>query len=218
MSVVTPRRSEIAEWTLALPAGWYPVPLEPLDAHGVSMWIDEIVGRVNDEADAPGSPTALRDELADVRSRALHLAEDETLRMAVSIRPEVVMTVGSLFYGSVVVLDDDEGPDELEALMRDAFDHPGRGVRTHQAMIWRDVAGTTAIVSGYQRLEIFELGEEHAPVEDRMVLGLFPEGCRHMLRFEFRTRDILSFEDMPADTMALAQRAQIDLRPIGARA
>ena len=205
------RTREIATWTLDLPPGWFAVPLGELDAHGQAQWIDEVVAQVRETAEEPGSPTALREELAQLRGELL-AQQNPWLNAAVSIRPETVMTIGCVLLTSLIGLEPDEGPDAFEAVLEEGFATPRRGVRSHVSRVWRDGTTTGAMVGGFQRFETVDLGAGIGTVEDRTIFGVFPEGSREMIRLEFRTAELALFEDMPEETAALARTARVVLQ------
>lgn len=204
------RVREIANWTIDLPAGWFPVPMDDLDAHAQSQWIDEVVAQTREMAVEPGSPTALRAELAERRSDLL-AQQSPWLNAAVLVRPEHVMSIGCILLTSVLGLDADDNPDAFQALLEEGFAHPGRGVRSHSSTVWQEQVDAGGLVGSYQRFEVVELGEGIGIVEDRTVFGLFPAHASEMIRLEFRTADLGTFADMIEETLGLVRTTRVAL-------
>ena len=204
------RAREIADWTLDLPAGWFMVPTEELEAHGVSQWIDDIVGAVREMAVQPGSPTQLRGQLTRLRADLVS-QQSPWLSAAVSIRPDDVMSVGCVLLTSVLGLDPDDGPDAFQALLEEGFAHPARGTRNHTSRTWRDRIDAGELVGSYQRFEIVELGEGIGTVEDRTIYGVFPDDATEMIRIEFRTADLGAFDDIIDATSELVRTTRVSL-------
>jgi hypothetical protein len=127
------------------------------------------------------------------------------------VRPEVIITVGCVLTTSIIALEEGDDPDALQALLEDGFAHPGRGVRSHAWRVWREEAEAGELVAGYQRFETVRPGEGVGQVEDRTVFGLFAADAAEMIRMEFRSDDLGAFEDMPAQTGAIARTARVEL-------
>jgi hypothetical protein len=204
------RAPGIATWTLDLPAGWFSVPMEELDAHGQTVWIDGVVEQVREMAVEPGSSSALRAQLGQMRADLIG-RRTPWLNAAVLIRPETLMSIGCLLTTSVLGLDAGDGPDAFAALLEDGFAHPGPGVRTHGADVWRDRVPAGELVGAYQRFETIPYGEGVGVVEDRTVFGLFPDGAGEMVQLEFRAADLGTYTDMIEETSSLVRSARVRL-------
>jgi hypothetical protein len=202
--------SDILDWTIDLPAGWFTVPVGPLDAHAEAQWADDVIARVRETAVQPGSSTVLREELRQLRAE-LAAQGSPWLNAAVSVRPESVMSVGCVLLTSVLGLGPGEGPDDFTAVLEEGFTRPGRGVRSHLAHVWREVAEAGELVAGFQRFEVLDLGEGLGTVEDRTIFGLFPPGSGEVLRMEFRSADLGAFDDMAEETAQFARSARVRL-------
>lgn len=206
----TRRKQEVVDWTIDLPPGWFMMPLEQLSTPEQSQWIEEVIAQVQEAAVEPGSPTALRSELAQLRTELLR-QQNPWLNAAVSIRPEKVMTVGCLLLTSIIELEEGEGPDSFAAGVEEAFAHPARGTRTHSSRVWREHIDAGELVGSFQRFEIVDYGEGIGTVEDRTVYGVFPETCIELIRFEFRTWDLAAFADFIDETSVIARSARVAL-------
>jgi len=206
----TRRKQEVVDWTIDLPPGWFMMPLEQLSTPEQSQWIEEVIAQVQEAAVEPGSPTALRSELAQLRTELLR-QQNPWLNAAVSIRPEKVMTVGCLLLTSIIELEEGEGPDSFAAGVEEAFAHPARGTRTHSSRVWREHIDAGELVGSFQRFEIVDYGEGIGTVEDRTVFGVFPENCIEFIRFEFRTWDLAAHADFIDETSVIARSARVAL-------
>jgi hypothetical protein len=137
--------------------------------------------------------------------------DDPAVTAALGVRPEVIMTIGCVLTTSIIALEEGDDPDALQALLEDGFGHPGRGVRSHSWRVWRDASEAGELMAGYQRFETVRPGEGVGQVEDRTIFGLFPPEAGEMIRMEFRSSDLGAFEDMPAQTGAIARTARVEL-------
>jgi hypothetical protein len=205
---MTTDRRGIADWTLDLPAGWFRVPMAELDAHAQSGWIDGVVQEVQETAVEPGSPSALRAQLAQLRAD-LVARRDPWLNAAVLIRPESLMSIGCLLLTSVLALEGDDGPEAFRALLEEGFAHPGPGVRSHGSSVWQDRVDAGELVGAYQRFESVDYGQGIGVVEDRTIFGVFPAGSTEMIQAEFRAADLGTFADMIEETSALVRTVRI---------
>ena len=206
----TRRKQEVVDWTIDLSPGWFMMPLDELSPAEQSEWIDEVIAELRETAVEPGSPTALRSELAELRAD-LRRQQNPWLNAAVLIRPETVMTVGCLLLTSIIELEEGEGPDAFEAGVEEAFAHPARGTRTHSSRVWRERVDAGELVGSFQRFEIVDYGEGIGTVEDRTVFGVFPENCIELIRLEFRTWDLAAFADFIDETSVIARSARVAL-------
>jgi hypothetical protein len=204
------RARGIATWTIDLPAGWFTVPMGELDAHAQTEWIDGVVAQVEEMAVEPGSPSALRAQLGQMRGDLI-ARRNPWLNAAVLVRPESLMSIGCLLTTSVLGLEAGDGPDAFATLLERGFAEPDRGTRSHDASVWRERIGVGELVGAYQRFDTVDYGEGVGMVEDRTIFGIFPDDSVDMVQLEFRAADLGTYRDMIEETSALVRTARVTL-------
>jgi len=204
------RARGIATWTIDLPAGWFTVPTGDLDAHAQTGWIDDVVAQVTEMAVEPGSPSALRAQLGQMRGD-LVARRNPWLSAAVLVRPESLMSIGCLLTTSVLGLEEGDGPDAFARLLERGFAEPGPGTRSYDVSVWRERIGAGELVGAYQRFESVDYGEGIGVVEDRTIFGVFPDDAVDMVQLEFRAADLGTYRDMIEETSALVRTTRVAL-------
>ncbi len=199
------------EVTLSLPEAWFALPAGP-DADVVA-WATDTAYRawrlradagVPESAVAPGAGERLVVELAG---------------LAVNVREQVDLSNGDYAaawvpapeFGvvSAVVLvqsaprSPDRSPERFaEALLAHHAQQPGQDAHLHTQRLEGEVPA--GLVRGlHTMLAVAETETGVAALEERVSLGVFPDGLDTMVEVLFVAERVASFEDMPAETLAL---------------
>ncbi|MEC5169124.1 hypothetical protein [Glaciihabitans sp. GrIS 2.15] len=202
------RALEIVAFDFDVPADYHPVPLAGAEGLDSVRWARGVVDEIEQDVDSVGEVGDIVEQLAELR-RQLLSQQDSWLSAAVSIRPEDELSIGCLVTAEQFAMDDDDGPEAFETMLREGTRVLAPGKRTRTADLWRSHSDVGEIVGMFHRFDVTDPGAVVARVEQRTIFGVFPPGSSDMIRFVFTVSDLATFDDMPRDTQAIVERLTV---------
>ncbi|WP_331901784.1 hypothetical protein [Lacisediminihabitans sp.] len=155
----------------------------------------------------------LADQLVELR-RQLTAQDDPFLTAAVSLRPELYLTIGCLLTTSRVELGPDDTPDSFETMLTDSVRRLAPGSRTRAAETWQVDSPAGRTVGLLHRIEYRLLEADEGWIELRAMFGVFPTGCSEMVTFTFTVSDLGTFGDMRAETQQIVDTLRVTTEEI----
>jgi hypothetical protein len=202
MSSIAPR--ELISYDFDVPGDFFAVPLdEPSD-----RWAGRLIDEVSALSDAPLTVGDLVEQLVEL-VRQLRAQGDPLLTAAVSLRPELYLTIGCLLTTSRVELEPGDTPDSFEAMLTDSLQKLAPGARTRAAETWQVDSEIGTTVGLLHRIEYRLLEADEGWIELRAMFGVFPTGCDEMINFTFTVSDLATFGDMRAETQQIVDTVRV---------
>lgn len=201
------RFHHLADWNFSVPVEFFEVPID--DSNGTA-WARSTVGQALAQAVDPGDRGTIVEQLVEVRRRLISEG-DPFLSAWVSIRTEIELTVGCVVTAEQFRMDPDDGPEPFAAMLKDGVTRLSPGKHTRDARFWRTDIPAGKLVGMFHRFDVREIGADTADVEQRTMFGVFPDDSSDMVRFTFTVADLLTFDDMVADTQAIVSTMTVRL-------
>jgi len=202
---MTLRPRDIVDITFEAPEGWYDVELLGEDDRG--DWPERLAAELPAGEQAPALAGALR-----ALQQVLH-AEDPTgatrARVYVPVPSAGILSAYQTF--ELLQLEVDDSPESYLAATDAEAGHSEPGYEILGYRSWRSAHPLGELV-GFTHLTALaddEAGD--ALLEQRVVFAIFPVGSKQALQFVFRSGFIGGFDDMVADTQAIADSVRVTL-------
>jgi hypothetical protein len=204
----------IAGFELRLPESWHVVPTEVPEE--IDAWARATAEALVAEVPASDRPEAMTTDITDVLAeqladvgRAVVDTRIGGLQTAVLVRhPEIGAVDAMLTVGSQLDLGYDVFAAQLAAIVENSEEHDfafaGRVDGTADA---GEVTGMHSMISHFGDLGI----EGTAVLEERVVLGVFPDGCPDMVELTAIARSVGTFDDMPQEMLDLLAGLALEL-------
>jgi hypothetical protein len=200
---------EIWSYDFDVPVDFFAMPLADADEVDSRRWAQGVLDDVMTNAENPGDPGELVDQLVELRTRLLG-QNNPWLSAAVSIRPQQVLSIGALLVSQQLALDPDDGPDAFEDLVRAESERMRPGARSRDLEIWRDTIPSGEVVGALQRIEFTDLAEPTGRLTERTMFGVFPENSSDMIQFTFTSEDFGAFADIRSETQAIVATLRVE--------
>lgn len=200
--------ADIVSWDFDVPPEWFQIPLdEDLDRR---RWARAFAHEVAEFLEADGPVEDLVDALEDVQSQ-LSRRRDPWLTALVAVRKQAPMSIGAVIMAQLLDRDGEATPELLEQQMRRDSAQMVPGQRARDVVLWRGRIDAGDYVGMTQRVEHFELGEEHGQLSERAIYVVFPPDSEQLVEFEFTTTDFGYFADIRQDTELVLRTLRVEL-------
>lgn len=199
---------ELLSYDFDVPGDYFVVPLGANVVQPSNEWAAGLIEEVRSMSEAPLEVGDLADQLVELR-RQLSAQDDPLLTAAVSLRPELYLTIGCLLTSTRVELGPEDTPDTFEAMLADSVKRLAPGSRTRAAETWQSDSPIGTTVGLLHRIEYRLLGADEGWIELRAMYGVFPTGCNEMVTFTFTVSDLGTFGDMKAETQQIVDTLRV---------
>lgn len=191
-----------------VPGDYFVVPLGAASRQDSSEWAARLIEDVTSLSDAPLEVGDLAAQLVELR-RQLTGRDDPYLTAAVSLRPELYLSIGCLLTTSRVELEPDDTPDSFETMLTESVRRLAPGSKTRSAETWQVDSPAGRTVGLLHRIEYRLLEADEGWIELRAMFGVFPAGCTEMITFTFTVSDLGTFGDMRAETQQIVDTLRV---------
>ncbi len=178
---------------MALPDGWYPVPLGSDQA---SEWSRNLSDRLCDE---PAERAALAAELELVRER-LASPVNPRLTAAVWVPYPLAGTAAAAVVFCLTDLGEADSAERFEEHLAGYADYREPGLSYYSVQTWREGVDAGPLVGSHNLVSHFDPHLGLAVLEERVVIGVFPPGARQFVQFIFSAENVGAFVNMPQQT------------------
>lgn len=177
---------DIAEYDIALPDRWHAMPLET-DA---AAWPDELAAQLVLDEEARGRLAA---GLRVARDGVLDFA-DWRMRAAAFVEFPETGAVSGILVMALVETSALGSPDALAASL--AEPQTADGASPYGAQVWRSQVDAGALVGAHYLLAHPAAVAAGAPLEERVVVTVFPSGAAQAVQIVASANGIGAFPDM----------------------